>query len=134
MQISDDLRVEVNTELMDIRARQTLLLFCSFPNYGCTVMARKPRDISPGRSITSCVEESGAVDLQRACERVTPRSSGVEQTIRKVGRGVGEQTAVARCRGKTLRQLEEGKTAQRSIRFADRDPLLSIHSLLITFV
>ena len=46
----------------------------------------------------------------------------------------GCMPGVAWCRGNALRQLEEGKTAQRSIRFADRDPLLSIHSLLITFV
>ena len=56
--------------------------------------------------------QSGAVDCQRAGERVTPRSIGFEQRFRKAGRGVGEQIGVAWCRGNALRQLEEGKGGQ----------------------
>ena len=39
--------------------------------------------------------QSGPVDLQRAGETVTPRSSGIDQRFRKAGRGVGEQIGVA---------------------------------------
>ena len=56
--------------------------------------------------------QSGIVELQRAGERVTRRPRGVDQRFRKAGRGVGEQTEVAWCRGNALRQLEEGKGGQ----------------------
>jgi hypothetical protein len=62
-----------------------------FANFGCTVMARKT-NLYFARTFyhAMCRSNQGAVDLQRASERITPRSSGVEQRVRKAGRGVGE--------------------------------------------
>jgi hypothetical protein len=64
-------------------------------------------------SITSCVGAIRGSRSSRAGERVTLRSSGVEQRFRKVARGVDEQTGVEWCRGNALRQLEEGKAPQK---------------------
>ena len=65
------------------------------------------------RSIASCVGAIRGSRSSKSWRKSYTRIQRVKQRIRKAGRGVGEQTAVARCRGKTLRQLEEGKTAQK---------------------
>ena len=58
------------------------MLFCGFANCG-RILMDKPKDIAANLS-HHLSEQSGAVDLQRAGERVTLRSSGLSRGLKKL--------------------------------------------------
>jgi len=70
---------------MRIAGQANLVTILKFASYDCTVMPRKPKYISPGpRLLRHMAVQSVAVDLQRAGERVTLRSSGLSRGLKKL--------------------------------------------------